>query len=185
MRIQELSDYTPDPINTYRARYRAPVNDAYIAKINRHIHFVFSKLPRESSLLNLGSGHPLYSRTVWERCQNITKMGALDYVVEASLNLPEQIQFFNRDIITDDIPAGYDYIFSSHTFEHLTRDQIMDIVLSKCREQAGKETIIIVPYRNAWRDEPSHKCRFTENDELAKQAYKYEVIHEELIMWIK
>lgn len=185
MRIQELDTYAPDPIDIYKARYRGPVNDAYIDKIDRHTDIVFNKLPMGSSLLNLGAGHPRYSSTVWRGNSKITKMGVLDYVEEASIGLPDQIEFFKRNVITDEIPAGYDYIFSSHLFEHLTRDQIMENVLPKCRKQAQKETIIIVPYRDAWKDEKSHKCRFTENDELAEQAYKHEIVHEELILWIK
>jgi len=62
----------------------------------------------------------------------------------------------------------------------------MEVVIPRMKRAARRAVIAVVPYASAWSEEPSHKSRFNEHDELAALASKYKIILEghELVLWI-
>ena len=185
-RIQEVAGATEEPIEIYRERYTSPSPPHYIDKVDRYVKEIFWDIPQMFSLLVFGSGHPKLMNLLEYAIPTVTRMGCVDFVEEAGRGLGDPIDFFKSNILEEDLPDGYDYVFSSHVLEHFTRDQIINTVIPRMKKAAKEAVIIVVPYGDAWRDEPSHKCRFNEHDELAAMASKYKIILEghELVLWI-
>jgi len=185
-KIYEVSDATDEPIDIYRERYKADPPQFFEPKLNRYYTNAIIEMEDNSSLLVFGSGHPKVMNHLPNACPNIGKMGCVDFMVEAGDGLDNHISYYNIDILKEDLPTGYDYIFTSHTLEHFTRDQLLNIVMPRLQKAAGKAVVAVVPYGEAWGDEPSHKCRFWINDELSAMASKYKIILQghELVLWI-
>ena len=169
----------------YKRRYAAPFVDR--GKDDRYVSEILSEFPDDSSLLVVGAGHSFHCNK-FNECSNLSRITALDLYEEAGQGLDSDISFIQGDLMVDEIPT-VDYIFSSHTVEHFTRDIIMNVVLPKCIYHARKAVVFVVPYGSiAWADEREHKVRLTENDELAAKAEKYKRLlpeGQELVLWFK
>ncbi len=185
-RIIEISEASDDPILTYMGRYGQDQSRSSV-KDHRYKEEIFSALNIDSTILLFGSGHSSHANFVLKECASISKVAVLDYIDKAGVGLEEEIEFYGYNILLMDIPEVYDYIFSSHTVEHFTREQILDVILPKCIKHAKEAVIFVIPYADNWGDEPSHRCRFYEDDELAAQALKYKKIHndQELVLWFE
>jgi hypothetical protein len=170
----------------YKERFTTPQPQAFEEKIERYIAEIFNELPQDSSLLLFGSGHSDFANAVEGRCKNISEIACVDRIREASYGLKENITFYNMDILKEDLPMGYDYIFSSHTLEHFTRKELIDIVIPKMKKCALEAVIGVVPHGDRWEGEPSHRCRFYIGDELFCSSKKYKFIHKnnEMVVWI-
>ena len=185
--IYEVAGASDEPLDIYRQRYTSPPPDYYEDKIYRYYENVLQYVDYASSVLVFGSGHPYIMNKFKDICFNIGKMGCVDFIVEAGNGLYKDIDYYNVDILKDNLPTGYDYIFSSHTLEHFTRDQLLNTVMPRLMHASREGVIAVVPYGEAWKDEPSHKCRFYEDDELAAMASKYKKIldGQELVLWFQ
>ncbi len=185
-RIIEISEALDDPVLTYMARYGQDQSEPSV-KDYRYKEEIFSDLNTDSTILLLGSGHSSHANFVLKECASISKVAVLDYIDKAGEGLEQEIEFYGHNILLVDIPETYDYIFSSHTIEHFTREQILDVILPKCIKHAREAVFFVIPYGDNWGDEPSHRCRFYEDDELAAQALKYKKIYNdhELALWFE
>jgi hypothetical protein len=184
-RIYEVKGATDEPIEIYRERYTSPLPAHYMDKVMRYYLGVITHMDPGSSVLVFGSGHPLFMNDLKNQSKNIDKYGCVDFIEEAGIGLDKCINFYNNNILEEDLPDGYDYVFSSHTLEHFTRDELMELVVPRMLMAADKAVIAVVPYASAWSGEPSHKCRFNEYDELAALASRYKVMLDgkELVLW--
>jgi len=182
--IAELPRATPDPIDVYPSRYitTVPAGNPQATSI-RTEEEVFSFFEPASSVLLFGSGHSYWANT-FLGFPNVDKVSVLDYVQEAGTGLSSGIDFYCDDI-RNGIKGTYDYIYSSHTVEHFTRDEVLNCVLPECLKAATKGVIFVVPFQLAWSDEPSHRCLFYLGDELFALASRYKVIRDdlELALW--
>lgn len=185
--IEEIPNTSEESLDIYRERYKSQVGEHAKNKFTRYNEEIFSNFHEASSLLVVGAGHSYHSNIIKERVQGLQNLSVLDIVKEASLNLREDISFHQLDILTQKLPGVYDYIFSAHTIEHFTRDQILNIILPKCLQATRKAVVFVVPYADNWGDEPSHKCRFYEDDELAAESVKWKRIlnGQELVLWFE
>ena len=182
--IKEIPNASPEPIEIYKARYTQPINDN--EKVDRYATEIFDKIPEKFSLLVVGSGHPHVMNYMLDRIPSISKMGCVDFIEEAGVGLNKKIDFHKKDILKEAIPSGYDYVFSSHVLEHFMAKQIMGSVIPNMINAADKGVIAVVPYKDAWSGEPSHKCKFNEFDELAavSTGHKKMLNEMELAIWI-
>ena len=173
-----------DPVDVYKARYIvAPAEDS-ILKADIYFDEVFLDFEPASSILLFGSGHSFWPNYIGDRFYG--EVYAMDYVPEAGYGLSDKVEGFHcNDILTGGITGKYDYIFTAHTIEHFTRQQLLEVVLPELKKHALKAVVILVPYREHWATEPSHKCLFYEGDELFMLADKYKVIRDglEFVFW--
>ena len=132
---------------------------------------------------------------------HFSRIVASDIVSEAQVGLHPSVEFRVFNILTDVFEEKFDYIFSSHTIEHFTRDEIMEIILPKCLNAATRAVIFLVPWKDlgwgAARAEGPHIVELCENDELALQASKWKRVRDnptvdnpdhyglELILWFE
>lgn len=165
----------PDDVERYAARYS--LSKGYLLKDFRYRIEIYQEFDLDSSVILLGSGHPSRSNFIIKENPNVSQLTAVDYTVEASIGLDPSIEFLCADIVSDDLSIDGDYIFSSHTVEHFTRSEILDSILPKCLSMSRKAVVFVVPYGDNWGDEPSHKCRFYEHDELCALSTKWKRIH--------
>lgn len=177
-----------EPVEIYAERYRQPVESLHPVKIEtiqRHIDEILCELEPGSSLLLFGSGHSIHANSYKRKCKNISKITAMDLVAESQLGLSDDIPFLQADILEYEFKRQYDYIFTTHTLEHFTRDQLLNVVVPKLRRAARKALIVLVPYAMNWED-VYHCCRFYEDDEFAGLATKYKKIRDdkEIVYWI-
>lgn len=181
--IVELPDRTPDPISIYAERYKGDFPG--YSKIERYRDEVLSEFKDGSSVLFFGAGHSENSNFVLRTCPNINNLTVIDYVKESGLSLDENIEFINEDFRTTDKLDTYDYVFSEHTIEHFSREDLIDTVVPKCFQIAREAVIFIVPYKENWSDEKSHRCLFDEHDELSSMCSKWKRIYDgkELVLW--
>lgn len=66
---------------------------------------------------------------------------ALEHARQTAARLKAEVSFFQLDVLSDSIPAGYDVLTSSLFLHHLTEDQAV-IVLGKMREAAGSLVLV-------------------------------------------
>lgn len=184
--IIEIISGTDEPIDVYKERYASPPPDNFEDKIRRYQENIIAYMDYASSVLVFGSGHPIEMNAMKRMGLNIGKLGCVDFIVEAGIGLDKDIDYYNIDILKDKLPTGYDYVFTTHTLEHFSRDQLLNVVMPKLKEAAREAVVAVVPYGEAWSDEPSHKCRFYEDDELTNLASTYKIIlnGQELVLWI-
>lgn len=189
--IMEMAERTDnkEPIEEYTNRYSVPgykLSNDFKTDVKRYIDEVLSYIEEGSSVLVFGSGHSYYSNSFFNLCENIVKLSVVDFVEAASFGLNKDIEYYNTDILKQDLVGEYDYVFTSHTIEHFTRKEILEVVLPRLRGAARKAVIIVVPYGDNWGGEPNHKCRFYEDDELAFLSNKYKIIRDgiELVYWL-
>jgi len=186
-----------EPRHIYSERYTKPVsemNEYEKADAQRYIQEVLTEFAGGCSVLLFGSGHHYYPNTYYTQCKNIKTLHAMDFVFEAGHGLFPEIEFFPTDILHEQIPQAYDYVFTTHTIEHFTRFQILNIVVPKLCFAARKAVVILTPYADNWGDEPTHRCRLYEDDELAALATKYKRIRDnpdegsigiEIVYWLE
>ena len=177
-----------EPADVYSARYSRHVSELSPAEaedIVRYMSEVFSYFDSDSSLLVFGAGHSCNSNE-FSKHRSIRKTVAWDFVEASSIGLDPNIGFCNKNILNDTIEGEFDYTFSSHTLEHFTREELLTIVIPKLLKATSKALVVVVPYGSNWEGEPTHKCRFYENDELAKLCSKYKKIRGgvEIVYWI-
>ncbi|RKZ04238.1 hypothetical protein DRQ25_17220 [Candidatus Fermentibacteria bacterium] len=186
-RIIEVENSKSDRtiVDIYKERYSQPLNPQHYENIQRYIDEIFLELKEGSSLLIVGSGHPENAKTIKEKCPNLGKVGCVDRIKEASIGLIDYgINFYQLDVLVNGLPIDYDYIFSSHTLEHFTRSELLHKVLPRMREAAHRTVYAVVPYEEAWAEEPTHRCKFYRGDELFCASRKYKIIHknQELVL---
>jgi hypothetical protein len=149
-----------------------------------------------SSLFIFGTGPSTHPNTFKHRA-NFERIVASDIVEESSLGLYPSIEFRIVDMLQDDLD-DFDYIFSSHTIEHFSREDLMEVILPKCLQHARKAVIFIAPYRDVAWGHPfgAHKVLLNEHDELTAQALKWKRIRDnvtatppqygiELVLWFE
>lgn len=176
-----------EPVSLYAERYVRPVSALSPAELEdpfRYLREVFVDFAPTSSVLVFGSGHSYNVNVFHDNFGGA--VAAWDFVQEASVGLPESVPFFSNDVLMDSPPPPYDYIFTSHTLEHFTRQQLLTIIVPRLLSLVTKALVVVVPYGDNWADEKTHKCRFFENDELAEMSRVYKRIRGgvELVFWI-
>jgi hypothetical protein len=131
-----------------------------------------------SSLFIFGTGPSTHPNTFKQRA-NFESIVASDIVEESSRGLDPSIEFRIFDMLQDDLD-DFDYIFSSHTIEHFSREELMEVILPKCLQHARKAVIFIAPYSDIAWGYPfgAHKVHLTEHDELTAQALKWKRIRD-------
>lgn len=180
-----LNNDGDDPIAVYRDRYvNHPPDVDPEETVRRQWLEILSEFDASSHVLLFGSGHSYWANE-FLTFNNIASVSVLDYIKEASFGLNPGVAFYCEDILTEGIKGKYDYVYSSHTVEHFTAEQVLNEVLPTCLAAAKKAVIFLVPYGTNWSDEECHKCLFYENDELAARASKYKIIRDglELVLW--
>lgn len=149
-----------------------------------------------SSLFIFGTGSARHPNTFRQRA-NFGDIVASDLIDAASLGLDPSVEFRIFDMLQDDL-EDFDYIFSSHTIEHFSREELMETLLPKCIQHARKAVIFIAPYRDiAWKSHHgAHKVHLNEHDELTARALKWKRIRDnstaappqygiELVLWFE
>jgi hypothetical protein len=179
-----------EPIEVYAERYSRPVEALHpvqFESMQQHIDEILCEFAQGSTMLLFGAGHSAYANIYHERCDNLSKITAMDMVPEAKLGLRSAVDFLQADILEYEFEEQYDYVFTTHTLEHFTRDQLLNIVVPKLRGVARKALVILVPYGEFWKGEPTHRCWFYENDEMAGLASRYKKIRDgrEIVYWIE
>jgi hypothetical protein len=175
-----------DNLYMYSARY-SQIKEDVPAGCIRYQEGIFSDLGTGDSLFIFGAGHSSHCNTYWQ-FGTFGRIVATDVISESSLGLIDEVTFQLFDILEEEFPEDFDYIFSSHVVEHFTRDQLMETVLPKCLKHARKAVIFVAPYRDAaWSDAPEHRVRLSEEDELAAQASRWRLLLDgkELVLWFK
>jgi len=177
-----------EPFEVYRGRYVRPEDElppTTPATTERNINEILSGLEKGSTVLSLGAGHSYFCNCLVKKYPSM-KVTSLDIVEEASIGLVKEVDFLKVDILKEDIPGKYDYVFCSHTMEHFTRDEIFNEILPKVVDITMKAFIVLVPYADSWAGEPNHKSRFYENDEFAALSSRYKMLGEhEIAYWIE
>jgi len=138
------------------------------------------------SVFIFGAGHSFMTNYL-NSLPNIGKVTACDIVESAGKDLDADIDFQVLDVLQNPIPGTFDYIFSSHTIEHFTRDEIMNHLIDKCLEATRKAVVFITPYADiGWPGSPEHRVQPSEDDELAAKASRYKRLRPtgiELVLW--
>lgn len=168
-----------------RRKYDGPPKDEE-KKTPRYYEEVLHELEPGSSLWVFGSGHSTHCNGI-RSLANLGPILATDIVEESGKGLTSSIEFRIHDILKEDIET-FDYIFSSHTIEHFTRDQLMETILPKCLNRAREAVVFIAPYKaRRWGKEQQHLVQLDERDELAAQAVRYKIIGKgsEIVLWFE
>lgn len=184
----------------YVVRYSSPPSPISYDDAERNFREALVDCEPNTSLFVFGSGHSVHLNHYYKQ-GSFSKIVASDVVLEAGINLLPDIEFKIFNVLTDDFIENYDYIFSSHTIEHFTRDEIMKTILPKCLRAARKAVIFMVPWKDlGWgqaRAEGPHIVELSEDDELAAQASKWKRVRDnptiehpnhyglELILWFE
>jgi len=175
-------------------QYLKDVGPIVVDQLQLWIDEVLGEFETESSLLIFGSGHPTHANT-YRRDLNLGRIVCIDIVEEAGRGLDSSIDFYKQNILEDEI-EDFDYIFSSHTIEHFTRNELMNVILPKCLKRARKAVVFLAPYKDiGWGPpsaEGSHLISLSEEDELTAQALKWKRIRDnppqygiELVLWFE
>jgi len=172
-----------DLTEEYSNCYSREPNPLGIIRRQVWIDEVFSEFDSGSSLLVFGSGHSIEVNTINKEL-TFSQIVAMDRIEEAGEGLAPEIEFWKQDILTDDLKKDFDYIFSSHTIEHFTRNELMNIILPKCLRHARKAVVFLTPYRDiGWglpKAEGPHLINLCEEDELTALASKWKRIRDNL-----
>lgn len=182
--------YVEEPLDIYQQRYTSPAGKFRVRENERYLTEVLKSLG--GSLLIVGSGHPDNASTIYSR-GSFYKVVCLDIVSGAGNGLGYDIDFIHDDLTArpfsspDSITYNmrFDYVFSAHTLEHFSKEVLFDVVFPELIYCSKKAVITVVPYGEAWSGEPSHKCRFYENDEFAAMNDYYKIIFggKEIAYW--
>lgn len=171
------------PESIYKQRYSTAYVDR--GKPARYAREIFEDFDPGSSVLLLGGGHS-FNANFFSKLPQVGKLISVDMCPEAAVGLSAEVEFLLGNFLDLKLPE-VDYVFSSHTVEHLPRQTILEVLMPKVLNSARKAVIFVVPYGNlGWEDEPEHKVRLTENDELAGMASRFKRLlpnGEELVLW--
>jgi len=181
-------------LKDYRKQYLRDNNPSTPETLSMWINEILCEFDPGSSLLIFGSGHPIHANT-YKRDLDLERIVCMDVVEEAGGGLEAGIEFWPRNILIDEIEE-FDYIFSTHTIEHFTRDEVMNVILPKCVNHARKAVVFLMPYKDiGWgpaKPEGPHLLELSENDELAAQALKWRRVRHhfpnygiELVLWFE
>lgn len=183
--LYEVGDSTPEVFDEYEKRYSGESTSQRIIDARRYIQECLSEA--EGSLLVFGAGHSDHCNTYYGDCPDLRPITSVDIVPEAAHLLHPDIEFICWDILNDDIREEMisDYIISTHTLEHFTKEELFRTVWPKLTTLARKAVITVVPYGSCWGLEPSHRCRFYKDDEFAFLQNKCKTIldDQELVFW--
>ncbi len=181
---ENSSEYDTGPV--YAERYTREHDEISKGKVSVWCEEVLSEFEADSSVFIFGSGHSFIANHI-NSLPNVGSLSVCDIVGEAANGLDEDIEFNVLDVLEKSLPGTFDYIFSSHTVEHFTRDEIMNNLIDKCLINARKAVVFLTPYRDiAWSEAPEHKVQLSESDELAAKASRFKRIGpqgEELVLW--
>jgi hypothetical protein len=168
----------------YRKKYKGGPGGEE-KKPPRYYDEALSEFKNKGSLWVFGAGHPVHCNLI-RRLSNLGTILATDLLEEAKRGLDKSIDFRVHDILKEDIEV-FDYVFSSHTIEHFTRDQLMEIVLPKCLSRAREAVVFIAPYADKrWADAKEHRVQLDEYDELAARATRYKILDGvEIVLWFE
>lgn len=173
-----------DTFPLYKKKYvRGPGGEE--KKPPRYYEEAICEFKEDSSLWVFGAGHSVHCNSI-RSLSNLGRILATDIVEEAKKGLDPSIEFRIHDILKEDIEVS-DYVFSSHTIEHFTRDQLMEVVLPRCLSRAKEAVVFIAPYADKkWAHAPEHRVQLDEHDELAAQATRYKILDGvELVLWFE
>jgi hypothetical protein len=189
-------DYRADYVSQYSAEQVNPIayDDA-----RRNYEEALSECLPGSSLFIFGGGSSVHPN-FYKRQGRFSKVISTDIVEQARKGLDPDVEFRIFNVLTDEFPET-DYIFSSHTVEHFTRDEIMGTILPKCLAAAKQAVIFLVPWKDlGWgsaKAEGPHIVELCEDDELAAYASKWKRVRDnptvdcpdqyglELILWFE
>lgn len=173
-----------DTFPYYRKKYRGGPGGEE-KKPPRYHAEALCEFEEGSSLWVFGAGHPVHCNLI-RKLSNLGRILATDLLEEAKKGLDKSIEFRVHDILKEDVEV-FDYVFSSHTIEHFTRDQLMEIVLPKCLSRARKAVVFVAPYADKkWADAPEHRVQLDEHDELAERASRYKILNGiEIVLWFE
>lgn len=186
-RVVEIHPEATEPIEVYRDRYlEESPGGACIETCRQTGAEILDSFDSGSSVLLFGSGHSFWANQ-FRSHPCIAQISVMDFVAEAGFGLAPEIEFYQLDILKESIPGTFDYIYSAHTIEHFTREQVLQQVLPECLEKARKAVVFLVPFEEHWADDPVHKCLFYRGDELFSLADKYKIIRDgkELVLWFR
>ena len=134
--------------------------------------FRFAFLPRDKAftVLDIGCGlaghyHDIHKMFPLAR---FTGADISDHATEWNRRNVPMFEFVKLDIEKDPVPGTYDYIISSHTFEHLN-DPLA--ATEKCVYASRVNTIICVPYKESWSYDPEHMHTFSETEPYTEHDY--------------
>lgn len=180
-KIVEIDSEQDDP-GRYAQRYLS--TGGYLPKDFRYQIEIYQEFLPGSSVILLGAGHADRSNFLIKENENVSQVIAVDYTIESAHGLDSRVDFIHANIVSDKLSVVGDYVFSSHTLEHFSRSEVLDCIIPKCLDIAKRAVVVVVPYGDNWGDEPSHKCRFYENDELCALSTKWKRIHngQELVL---
>ena len=141
-----------------------------VASLENFFKFDFLPKDEEFSVLDIGCGTATHYPYIHEKYPKVKIVGA-DISNFATLFNKKNYKFadfLEINIENQDLPQTYDYIISSHTFEHLT-DPVA--ATNKCIVAARKSVVICVPYKDSWSYDPEHLHKFDENDPYKLGSY--------------
>ncbi|MFN8673300.1 MAG: class I SAM-dependent methyltransferase [Candidatus Sericytochromatia bacterium] len=102
---------------------------------------------QEPSLLELGCYQGNFTKLLSEKFNNITVVEASDELIkDAKKNVGEKVNFINSTFEKVDLQSKYDYIFLSHTLEHLDNPTF---VLNKIKTWLNNNGILFIDTPNA------------------------------------
>ncbi len=107
--------------------------------------------PRPVRVLDIATGGGDVPSRLWQRAQrkglsaevagcDVSPL-AVEHARQTAARLKADVSFFQLDVLTEPIPAGYDVVTSSLFLHHLTEDQAV-VVLGKMREAAGTLALV-------------------------------------------
>lgn len=189
-------NYRPD----YVSVYSSDVNPIAYDDARRNYDESLSDCTLGSSLFIFGGGSSVHPN-FYKRQGRFSRVISTDIVEQACTGLDPDVEFRLFNILTDEFPETFDYIFSSHTVEHFTRDEIMGTILPKCLAAARQAVIFLTPWKDlgwgAAKAEGPHIVELCEDDELAAHASKWKRVRDnpsaerpdqlglELILWFE
>lgn len=116
----------------------------YNYKFYTYKNFINKQNP---SLLELGCYQGNFTKLLSEKFDNITVIEASDELINtAKKNVGEKVNFINSTFEEVDLQNKYDYIFLSHTLEHLDNPTL---VLNKIKTWLNDDGILFVDTPNA------------------------------------
>ncbi|MCK5019616.1 MAG: hypothetical protein KAS32_21335 [Candidatus Peribacteraceae bacterium] len=179
----ECIDWKEEPFELYRNRYKEPSSILRVKDAERYVEEAIGNI--EGTLLVVGSGHSDHCNVFKKELPGVAII-ASDFVEEAKIGLSKNISFFTLDLLGKyEEGLKFDYVFSAHTLEHFSKENLFGVVWPHLISLASKAVITVVPYGSSWEDEPSHKCKFFEDDEFAGLQDKYKIIFNghEILFW--
>jgi len=125
------------------------------------LFFNFGFLPKdkEFTVLEVGCGTATHYPHLHEKYPQVKFTGLdISNFATAFNKRYKFANFLELDLNKEDIVGEWDYVISSHTFEHLD-DPVAAV--EKCRKVAKEKVIISVPFDHYWNYDEEHIHKFT------------------------